>query len=129
MRKIKNLFFDKFPSIMLFVLIDLFVVIAASLLSIWVVFDFGNIPEPYLNGALNFIPFDFFVLLALFIILKLYTSVWQYASVLELVNIILGCTFTELFSSVFKHLLGQKMPKSYYLLQIFLLIALTCACL
>jgi len=126
-RKIKNLFFDKFPSIMLFVLIDLFVAIAASLLSIWVVFDFGNIPEPYLNGALNFIPFDFFVLLAFFVVLRLYTSVWQYASVLELVNIILGCTFTELFSSVFKHLLGQKMPKSYYLLQIFLLIALTCA--
>ncbi len=127
MKKIKNLFFDKFPSIMLFVLIDFFVVIASSLLSVWVAFDFGTVPEQYLTGAVNFIPFDFFVLLAFFILLKLYTSVWEYASVLELVNIMIGCSFTELASALFKHFFNQSMPKSYYLLQLFLLIALTCA--
>ena len=126
MKKIKNLFFDKFPSIMLFVLIDLLVVIASSLLALWAAHDFGLIPANLLKNVANSIPFDFFILLAFFVIFKLYTSVWQYASVLELVNIIVSCSFAELISATTKHFLGQSLPKTYYLLQFFLLIMLTC---
>ena len=126
MKTIKSLLAEKLPSITLFVLIDIIVVILASLLAIWICFDFAKIPNEYLTNTTNYLAFDFFILFAFFIVLKLYTSVWKYASILELVHIILACTATELISIAYKYLLGVKLPKSFYLLQLFLLIMLTC---
>ncbi len=126
MRKIKNIFIDKFPSIMLFVLIDLFITILSSLLAIWVSFDFGEVSNTYLQNVVNYLPFDFFILVAFFIVFKLYISVWKYASVTELINIIFACTFTELISIAYKYLFDIKLPKSFFLLQLILLIMLTC---
>lgn len=116
----------KLPNILLFVFVDLLVVLASSLLAIWISFDFGEVPSNYLTTAIYTSSFTFFVLLAVFVIFKLYTSVWKYASILELIHIIFGCIIVESITILYEQLVNIRMPKSYYLLQLLLLITFTC---
>ena len=114
------------PHILLFVLIDMFALIISSIFSVWVRFDFGFIPEPYLVNAYQYFIIDFLIILIVFLIFKLYTSVWRYASVLELINIISACSLSELIMAIYKIKFDILMPRSYFIIQLFLLIALTC---
>ena len=114
------------PHILLFVLIDMFALIISSIFSVWVRFDFGFIPEPYLANAYQYFIIDFLIILIVFLIFKLYTSVWRYASVLELINIISACSLSELIMAIYKIKFDIYMPRSYFIIQLFLLIALTC---
>lgn len=126
MKNAKNLVKDKLINILTFVLADFIVLSVSSLFALWIRFDFSEIPAQYLSNAYNYIVFDFIILFAVFLILKLYTSVWKYASVYELINIVIGCIATEAAIVLYKTIAGIKMPTSYYLVQIFILIALTC---
>ena len=114
------------PHILLFVLIDMFALIISSIFSVWVRFDFGFIPEPYLVNAYQYFIIDFLIILIVFLIFKLYTSVWRYASVLELLNIISACSLSELIMALYKVKFNIFMPRSFFIIQLFLLIALTC---
>lgn len=114
------------PHILLFVLIDMFALIISSIFSVWVRFDFGFIPEPYLVNAYQYFIIDFLIILIVFLIFKLYTSVWRYASVLELLNIISACSLSELIMAIYKIKFDIYMPRSFFIIQLFLLIALTC---
>jgi len=117
---------DRMPHILLFVLIDMFALIISSIFSVWVRFDFGFIPEPYLVNAYQYFIIDFLIILIVFLIFKLYTSVWRYASVLELLNIISACSLSELIMALYKVKFNIFMPRSFFIIQLFLLIALTC---
>lgn len=54
-KKVKSLFKEKLSNIFLFVLLDLLVLAFASTISLWIRFDFGNVPEPYLSNSYQFI--------------------------------------------------------------------------
>ena len=125
-KKVKNLFREKLPNIILFVLIDLLVLLCVSTLSIWIRFDFGNVPEPYLHNSYIYLGFDFAILFLLFLGAKLYTSVWKYASVTELIDIIAASFAFEAITYLYKFVFGIKMPNSYFIIELFLLISLTC---
>lgn len=126
-KKVETIFKKKLPNIILFVLLDILVLTLTSCLSIWVRFDFGAIPEPYLRNIFRFLWIDALDMLIIFSVLRLYSSVWTYASVLEMINIIVGCTITELYNLAYKAILHISMPRSYYLIQLLLMIALVCS--
>ena len=126
MSRAKNLVKDKMFNILVFALADFLILVFSSFFAIWIRFDFGDVPTEYMENACGYIYFDYIILLIVFIILKLYTSVWKYASVYELVNIIAGCIITEATTIIYKSLLHIKMPTSYYLIQIFILTILIC---
>lgn len=125
-KKVKSLFEEKLPSIILFVLLDLLVLVLASTLAIWIRFDFGNVPQPYLLNSYQFIPFDFLIIFAIYSGFKLYTSVWKYASIIELIDIILANFLFEILTYVYKLIFDISMPRSYYLIEFFLLVMFTC---
>ncbi len=125
-KKVKSLFEEKLPSIILFVLLDLLVLVLASTLAIWIRFDFGNVPQPYLLNSYQFIPFDFLIIFAIYSGFKLYTSVWKYASIIELIDIILANFLFEILTYVYKLIFDVSMPRSYYLIEFFLLVMFTC---
>ena len=56
--------------------------------------------------------------------LRLYSSVWSYASVIELINVIEGCILFEMCSFLYKTIANIPMPRSYYLIQVMMLILL-----
>lgn len=125
-KKVKSLFKEKLLNIFLFVLLDLLVLAFASTISLWIRFDFGNVPEPYLSNSYQFILIDFILLVAIYAMFKLYTSVWKYASVTELIDIILADILFEATTFLYKLAIGVELPRSFFLIEFFLLVALTC---
>jgi len=120
MKKVNSLMQKKFPKIVLFVIVDVLVLLLTSLLAIWARFDFGSVPALYLANSYKYIVIDALIMVAIFTAFKLYTSVWKYASVMELVDIILGCFITEVIIFSYKVAFEILMPRSYYLVQFLL---------
>ncbi len=125
-KKLKSLFKEKLPNIFLFVLVDLLVLAFASTISLWIRFDFGNVPEPYLSNSYQFILIDFILLVAIYAMFKLYTSVWKYASVTELIDIVLADILFGVTTFLYKLAIGVELPRSFYIIEFFLIVALTC---
>ena len=127
MHKVKEFFDKKNARITLFLLCDLFAVIITSLLAVGLRFDFDNIPNNYLINSYKYYVLDASVLVIIFIFLKLYISTWKYASITELINIVLGSMFFEAVTFTYKSMLGISMPRSYYIIQFLLILLFVCA--
>lgn len=119
-----GLFRKKLPNILLLIVTDIIILGITSLLAIWLRFDFGDIPDLYLLNSYKYLYIDAFIMIVMFFIFKLYTSIWSYASVPELLSVIVGSTFTEVVCFIYKSNMLIRMPRSYYLIQCLLLITL-----
>jgi len=122
MKKFKNFISQKKQRIILFIVLDVIVLTLCSFLSIGLRFDLNNIPELYLNNIYKYLLIDSFILVVIFTVYKLYLSMWSFASINELINIVLGCTSYEIFEFLYKNIFGIEMPRSYFLIKIVLLI-------
>ena len=100
----------------LLVMYDLFAVILSYFLALWFRFDgsFSQIPREYLNPYIMFIPFYAVFCIIVFAGLRLYKSLWRYASVLEGVRVAEATIFTAVCHTVFITITLKRMPLSYY---------------
>ena len=87
-------------------------------LGLWLRFDlrFSLIPKEYLYSFLKFAPVYTLFTVVVFYFLKLYNSLWRFASFSELNRIIVSSAITTVF-----HLFGitifvKRMPISYYII-------------
>lgn len=126
MKKIDGLLKKKISKIIMFIMFDIIIISLTSILAIWLRFDFGAIPNLYFVNSYKYLIFDAFIMLIIFSALKLYTSVWKYASIVELINVIAGCIFLEIASFAYKNIVNISMPRSYYLTQAMLMIIFVC---
>lgn len=69
------------------ILIDLICIILASFLALFLRFN-GEIPSYYFNILKNLMGLEIFISLVIFYLFKLYRSLWQFASINELKNIL-----------------------------------------
>lgn len=126
----KETSFLKIPAnrIMALLLMDVMSIIVASFLAIYIRFDFAfsQIPKEYLLKFEHLIVYNIVVTLMFFALWRLYKSVWRYASATELLNIVFATTCAALAQLVLSLLLGERMPRSYYVLYWFLLFCMTC---
>ncbi len=74
----------------------------------------------------HILPFNIAFTILFFVIWKLYKSVWRYASATEMLNIVFATSCTAVAQLVFCHLTNQRMPRSYYIIYLFLLFTMTC---
>ncbi|WP_270397980.1 polysaccharide biosynthesis protein [Ligilactobacillus ruminis] len=74
----------------------------------------SSIPPEYLHAFIKFAPIYTIFSLFVFHILRLYNSLWQFASFDELNRIIISSIFTTLFQAAFMTILMIQMPISYY---------------
>lgn len=95
---------------------DLLAVNASYFLALWFRFDlsFSSIPAEYLNPFLGFAPIYSIFCLFLFLVLKLYKSIWRFASYNELSRVILSSIISTIFQVIGITLLFRRMPFSYY---------------
>ena len=121
MGKISGLFWKKRNKILMFLFLDIFTIIFSSIFAIWLRFDFGVVDHIYLVNVLKFLAIDAILLIGIFFYLRLYTSIWQYASVTELVNIVIGCISFEAFQFLYKALFSISMPRSFYVIQLLII--------
>ena len=121
MTKIKNIITQKRIRIAMFIVLDILAITMCSFLAIGLRFDFHDIPNIYIDYIYNYLLIDSIIIVAIFSIFKIYKSMWSYASITELINIILACSNYELIEFIYKQIININMPRSYYLIKLILL--------
>jgi len=86
-------------------------------LALWIRYDglFSNIPVVYRNAWRMFVPAYAMVGLVIFIIFRLYNSVWRFASFTELIRVFLASSLASALHAWGITVLIYRMPMSYYL--------------
>ena len=119
--------FEHWKLISLYLVIyDIFAVNVSYLAALFFRFDMhiSSIPPEYLHAFIKFAPIYTIFSLFVFHILRLYNSLWQFASFDELNRIIISSIFTTLFQVAFMTILMIQMPISYYVFGAFLQFAM-----
>ncbi len=103
------------------ILLMIYDVMAANLsyiFALWLRFDckYSMITPSYIDAWKAFIPIYTVCCLVVFYALKLYQSIWQFASYSELYRIIEASAITAVFHVVAITLLFKRMPISYYMI-------------
>ena len=116
MKKAKKFLGRKIPRIVLFVLLDIFSMFITMYFATWIRFDMGQIPSEYVANTLKIIPLELALMFGTYALLGLYTSVWEYASIPELINIIIGTITVDLFSFGLQGLFNITLPRSVFII-------------
>ena len=110
--------FEHWQSIsLLLVIYDLIAVNMAYFFALWLRFDchFSEIPAEYLTSWERFVPFYSVFCIVAFWFLRLYRSLWRFASTSELMRVVVSSGVTAVFHTVFITVIVRRMPVSYYL--------------
>lgn len=85
---------------------------------LWIRFDlkFSAIPQDLLLSFSRFAPIYTVITIAVFYAFRLYGSIWRFASVTELGQLVLASVVTTIVHTVGITLLFQRMPISYYMM-------------
>jgi len=96
---------------------DLFVSNGAYFLALWLRFDcqYSSISQEYLQAYLRFTPIFSVIVLLVFISLRLYQSIWRFASYREFERVVFACAVTTICHIIGITLFFQGMPASYYI--------------
>ena len=86
-------------------------------LALWLRFDcrYTQIDTNYLHSFARFAPIYTVICIVVFLLLKLYRSVWRFASFNELVRVIIATAVTGILHTVLITAIFGRMPISYYL--------------
>ncbi len=98
------------------VLYDILAVSVSYFAALWFRFDcmFSRIPEHYIKPWMMFTPFYIVFCIIVFYFLRLYKSIWRFASYNELLRTMMASFITCVFHIVFITIFLQRMPISYY---------------
>lgn len=101
---------------------DLIAVSAAFFLALLLRFDlhFSAIPQHYLEPWMRFAPFYAVFCIIVFFGLRLYKSIWRFASMKELERVTLATIITCGIHIILITLILCRMPMSYYIIGTFL---------
>lgn len=73
--------------------------------------DWWNITPEFMDSVMKYIPFNIVTMLAVFYVLRLYHSLWEYASVTEMQNSVVGSFLVALFQFIGMHILYTGHPE------------------
>ena len=84
---------------------------------LWMRFDFvySRIDSVYMDAYVKFLPIYIIFSLIVFYFLRLYNSIWRFASYYELMRVCAATLITSVFHTVGITVLFHRMPFSYYL--------------
>lgn len=110
------------------IFLDIAFINVSSFLALWIRFNMHieEIPWDYAASVRQTALINTAVTVALFAVFRLYTSLWQFASIKELVYIIEACGLSVLFNLLFYFLTYRYIYRSYFLLYGVSLFLLTC---
>ena len=96
---------------------DMFAVCFSYFAALWIRFDghFSLIPREYMNPFKAFIPVYIVICLIVFVVFRLYNSIWRFASYNELNRVIWASMITGILHTVLMTAFYKRMPLSYYL--------------
>ncbi len=102
----------------LLIILDIASILLASYAALAIRFriDGGSIPLLYIESVKSMILLNIIVTILIFAFLRLYNSLWRYASLTELINILVGCGASVLFNAIVNYFSYRPMFRSYYIL-------------
>ncbi len=126
----KKIRVEHWQKIMVYLIIyDIIAVSVSYFAALILRFDlrFSQIPSTYLDPWVKFAPFYAIICLVVFWCLRLYQSIWRFASYTELSRITIASVITSVLHIILITIIFQRMPISYYVfgavIQFFLLLA------
>lgn len=77
---------------LLLILIDIIIIVFSSFFALYLRYEFrfNDIDEKFIESMIKYAPVNILIILGLFFAFRLYSSIWKYASVREMVNIIVN---------------------------------------
>lgn len=79
-------------------------------------FEFGRIPSVYINSFISFAPIYTVFAILTFLSLKMYKSMWRFASAAEVVRGTYAFFITTIFQVLATLIFVERMPISYYVI-------------
>ncbi len=98
------------------VLCDVTIICASSALGLLLRFDLnpGKVPMIYVESVWYYLPFNMVFTLIIFYLFKLYHSIWRFAGVIEMQNVLSACVTVSLLQFVGFQIFELPIPRSYY---------------
>lgn len=95
---------------------DVVLVNLGYFLGLWFRYDcaLSRIPTVYLSNYFHFIPINSVLCVGIFLLLRLYKSIWRFASYTELFRTVLATVLNTLMHILLMQLLLGRMPIAYY---------------
>lgn len=114
--------------IILLILSDCFAVLIASVLSLYVRYDFSfmDVPREFWDAVFKVYVPNLLIVFIVFTIFRLYNSVWRYASDTELVNNAIAVIICAIMQPVLFWLFDMYVPRSYPFYYGFFLLVFSC---
>lgn len=114
--------------IILLILSDCFAVLIASVLSLYVRYDFSfmDVPREFWDAIFKVYVPNLLIVFIVFTIFRLYNSVWRYASDTELVNNAIAVIICAIMQPVLLWLFDMYVPRSYPFYYGFFLLVFSC---
>ena len=102
----------------LLLIYDIVAINLSYFFALWLRFDckFTEIPEKYLDPAMNIVPVYTLIMLAALASMRLYRSVWRYASIPELIRVFGASVIGAVTQIAGTLIFLQRMPISYYII-------------
>ena len=106
---------------MVVIIADILVVIFSYFAALWLRFDmrFQSIPKEYFQTYLRIIPIWCVITIAVFLIFKLYHSIWSYVSIDETFTMVEAYCVIAICNVLAKYIMKIDMPRSFYFSGIF----------
>ena len=108
------------------IILDIACIIGASFAALLTRFEFqfSSIPEEFLDVITKYEIYFIIITLLVFIVFRIYSSLWEYAGIEEVFSIILACLLSELFKIGIIAVTWSVMPRSWYVLDVLYLMIL-----
>ena len=102
---------------------DIMAVFLSSVLALVIRYEFvyNSIKKEFLDSIYSFMPVTIVITVVVFTLLKLYSSLWAFANMVELQNLVTACDMTTTLNNIELMLAGKPVPRSFYFIFIFLL--------
>lgn len=109
------------------IIYDILAVTASSILALLIRYEFvySDINPVFLESVYSFMPITIGLTIVIFALLRLYNSLWAFAGVNEMQNIVAACGIVAAINGVGYVLAGKPVPRSFYFMFVFLLIGFT----
>ena len=121
MKKINQVFKIKFFRTLTLVILDAILFCTTAFLSLFLRFDFQDVPANFISNMGQWLTLDASITIVVFLTFGLYSSVWRYASIAELLQVIAACIFSESISYIYKAILNINIPTSYFIIHVLLM--------
>ena len=111
----------------LLLILDIIAIIASSFiaLSLRFEFHFNMVDIQYVETLYRYLPINIVCTIIIFFLLRMYTSLWKYASVRELSNVVIASILSGVVQLIgMFYILRWPMPRSYFVVYTMLLLLL-----